>query len=77
MLVSLPLLLSTEKVKDELISFYLQNSIVSSLDLHFILMSLNKVSHCRHNYMLYCWEDPDQLHEYDLEEIQREISELL
>lgn len=37
------LLIKTEKAKTELLSFYLTNIISSSLDFHFILISLNKI----------------------------------
>jgi hypothetical protein len=42
-LCELELLIKTEKAKTELLSFYLTNTISSSLDFHFILMSLNKI----------------------------------
>ena len=37
------LLVITEKAKDELISFLLTKTISSSLDFHFVLMTLNKL----------------------------------
>ena len=36
-------LLQTEDSKDELLSFLLTNTINSSLDFHFVLLSLNKI----------------------------------
>lgn len=42
-LVDLDILQTTEYAKDELLSFCLTNIVSSSLDFHFILMSLNKI----------------------------------
>jgi hypothetical protein len=64
------LLLSIEKSKDELVSFLLTNSLSSSLDFHFVLMTLNRISECREHYLQYCAWDPSEIHEFDLPEVQ-------
>jgi hypothetical protein len=70
-------LLKTERAKTELLSFYLTNTVSSSLDFHFILMSLNRIDQCRRHYFQYCSEDPDELHEFDIDDIQQEMADLL
>lgn len=41
---NMDILIMTEKARSELLSFYLSKTVSSSLDFHFILQSLNKLS---------------------------------
>ena len=49
-LLEVNLLLQTEEAKDELLSFLLTNMLSSSLDFHFVLISLNRIEECRQRY---------------------------
>lgn len=44
-------LLRSSIIRDSLLSFYLRNIVVSSLDFHFILMTLNKIEDLRKAYI--------------------------
>lgn len=44
-------LLRASKLRDELLSFYLSKMVTSSLDFHFILMTLNKISDLKRTYI--------------------------
>jgi hypothetical protein len=65
-LKDIELLLLTENIREELLSFLLTKTISSSLDFHFVLMSLNKVEECRHKYFQYCSWDDAEIHEFDI-----------
>ena len=57
-LEDLNLLVTGEGAKNELISFLLTKTISSSLDFHFVLMTLNKIEECRQHYFEYCsWDE--------------------
>lgn len=45
------LLVRSAAVRNVLISFYLRNVVTSSLDFHFILMTLNRIEACRSKYL--------------------------
>jgi hypothetical protein len=55
----------------------LTNTISSSLDFHFVLMSLNKIEECRQHYFEYCSWDKDEINEFDIEEIQEEMGSMI
>lgn len=76
-LQDLNFLIRAESVKDELLSFLLTKSINSSLDFHFILMTLNKIDDCRKQYFEYCSWDEEEIHEYDLSEIKEDLNEMI
>lgn len=44
-------LLRASKLRDDLLSFYLSKMVTSSLDFHFILMTLNKISDLKRTYI--------------------------
>lgn len=44
-------LLRSSSIRDVLLSFYLRNIVTSSLDYHFILMTLNKIEDLRKTYI--------------------------
>lgn len=44
-------LLRASKLRDGLLSFYLSKMVTSSLDFHFILMTLNKISDLKRTYI--------------------------
>lgn len=44
-------LLRSSNIRDVLLSFYLRNIVTSSLDYHFILMTLNKIEDLRKSYI--------------------------
>jgi hypothetical protein len=73
----LSLLIQTEKAREDLLSFSLATTINSSLDFHFILMTLNKIEECRRRYLDYSRRDIEHLDGEEIDEIRQEISETL
>ena len=76
-LEDLNLLVTGEGAKNELISFLLTKTISSSLDFHFVLMTLNKIEECRQHYFEYCSWDEEQIHEFDIGQIKEDMNEMI
>lgn len=61
------LLLRTNKIRNVLVSFYLSKVVTSSLDFHFILMTLNKIQELREKYIQAYSEALIEMDETDFE----------
>ncbi len=44
-------ILRSSNIREKLIAFYLKNIVTSSLDFHFILMTLNQIEELRRKYI--------------------------
>ena len=54
--LNVPLILTIEKTREDLLKFYLKHLVTSSLDLHYILITLRKIETLKQQYTNLCKE---------------------
>ena len=62
---NLNILLFIEQTKEDLLAFYLTNIVSSSLDFHFILITLNRIEELKGEYVSYFSNEIEDIHDED------------